>query len=69
MTDTESKLTRQRERKADEAGENSYFKKSDGKWYFVEATFYPKTKLWISDPKRREITKEELARDFETLKL
>lgn len=34
----EAKLRRKRDRMAEEAGENSYLKKSDGKWYQVEAT-------------------------------
>lgn len=66
---SDAALRRERDRRAEAAGEGAYRKTADGQWYHVTATFYPKTKLWIEDPKRREITKEELARDFTTLQL
>ena len=43
--------------------------KSDGKVFVVDVTFYPKTKLWIEDPHRRQITTEELERDYARLQI
>jgi hypothetical protein len=68
MTDKE--MLCKRDRDAEALGEGSWRSKASGKWCVVDVTFYPKTKLWIKENgKRREITRAELDRDYEPLKI
>ncbi|HNC56694.1 MAG TPA: hypothetical protein PLP33_14705 [Leptospiraceae bacterium] len=52
------------------AGGGVWFRKSDRSQIFVAVTFYPKTKLWVVEGKKRsQITVDELRRDYERLRL
>ncbi len=77
LSDTERRrLTKIRNDKAEKAGEGTYFLKGDKTFteVFVEATFYPKTHLWINesgpDSKHlREITLAELRANYNKLEI
>lgn len=62
-------LWKQREDKIEKAGGGAWHRKADGKMIEVDVTFYPKTKLWIEDPTRRQITIQELERDYARLQV
>jgi hypothetical protein len=63
-------LLKEREEKAFNAGGGVWFRKSDYLQVFVEVYFYPKLKLMLNDGGGRcQISKEELERDYERLKV
>jgi hypothetical protein len=69
-TMTESQMRRKRDRMAEEAGEGMWRNKSTGEWCKTDVTFYPTQKLWITEQNaRRQITLDELQRDYATLEL
>lgn len=65
---TERELRRERDKKAEAMGEGSWRNPKTNEWCLVEATFYPKPKLWITEAgARREITRRELEANYHTL--
>lgn len=56
--------------KAYDAGEGVYFRNTDRAMVKVEVAFYPKLHMYlIEDGQRRKITADELARDYQRLRL
>ena len=68
MTDKE--MLRKRERMAEAAGEGAWRNRASGEWCQVDVAFYPTQKLWITEKgERREVTRAELEKNYDTLKL
>lgn len=63
-------LEREREAKAEALGQGSWLNPTTMEWCVTDVTFYPKTKLWITEQgKRREITLLELKANYKKLEL
>ncbi len=66
MTDRE--LRRKRDQMIEKAGGGMWRNKATDEWCHVDVTFYPRTKLWITEKgERRETTRSELEKDYAQL--
>lgn len=66
----EKELLKQRDAKAEALGEGHWLNQATKEWCPVDVTFYPTTKVWITEAgKRRETTLAELKQNYHRLEV